>query len=820
MNNEYSYKIADSLFQSLKEFIVLGLCGRTGSGCSSVSEILKQQFSQLKLPKPAEEPGGSAQLSEDLILYNYAKANWKPFYQIKVSRLMIGYLLTGCSENEFSEYLKNMSDRISDADQEMIQKAFHDFYNAKMKFIMPEYVIKRIMADFPGGHDDLAWPDILEHLGCFMEEANSWDLLFPQEKDENWPETGKIKEQFYKEAPYRLQHPVKCFYEYQYEKENHKCIFGFRLCDMQKILEEYAFFRKSRRTKWNSMLYWILYEYAYHALPEFAKEFLDKVGKAQRGLPTMILQDIGINLRTWGKPLVYDLKKQNVVFQDDGFLTIIRRVNLYLKVLQDYLQKQKEFGDRLRSHIADNKELQNNAASAYAKCLKLLEQETGQVVVAIDSIKNPFESTYLKARYSSYYLMAIYTDETERYRRLQKSQKGLTLDEIRTIDTIEQLKEFKKIVQHAGKNKIQEEEDSMLSKAVLGQLADKLKRKDLFSILPFITQNVEQCVESADIFINNHEDNRQCLSLKKKLVRYICLIMNPGLVLPTPIERCMQMAQAAKACSGCISRQVGAVLTDHEYQIRSIGWNDVPNNRVPCIYRDMQEVKQHWNPQAYSDFENDDNDEFQKYIRHDDRIEQAGEMMRKKGKRIPFCFKDVYNAKTGNKNQVHPRALHAEERAFLSLPDQGGVSIKGGYLFTTSSPCELCTKKLCFFGISKVYYVEPYSGISFKHIMSDGPKEQRPVQELFTGALGRAYTYLYTPVLSKKDELELWLGYKLDGMPPADNKKADSDLQRQDQSGTEGELHETGDIEEKQISARACSKDHAASDAGRDPRER
>ncbi len=289
--------------------------------------------------------------------------------------------------------------------------------------------------------------------------------------------------------------------------------------------------------------------------------------------------------------------------------------------------------------------------------------------------------------------------------------------------------------------------------------------------------------------------------------------MNPGLVLPTPIERCMQIAQVAKVCSGCISRQVGAVLTDHEYRIRSIGWNDVPDGRVPCIYRDMQEVKQHWNPEAYSDFENDDGDEFQKYIRKDERIEQAGDMMRKKGKRIPFCFKDVYNAKTGNKNQVHPRALHAEERSFLSLPDQGGAGIRGGYLFTTSSPCELCTKKLCFFGISKVYYVEPYSGISFKHIMRDGPKDQRPEQELFTGALGRAYTYLYTPVLSKKDELELWLGYKLDGMPPSNDKKAVSDIQKQDRQ----KLYAAGEAKKQAPDgSEACPKDDAERDRRRD----
>ncbi len=809
MDNEYSYKIADSLFQSLKEFIVLGLCGRTGSGCSSVSEILKQDFPQLKLPKPPEEPGGSVQLSEDLILYNYAKENWKPFYQIKVSRLMIGYLLTGCSENEFSEYLKSMSDWITDSDRKTIQEAFHCFYHARMHFTMPDYFIKRIMADFPGEEGQLSWQEILEHLGGFMTETDSWRLLFPQQDDERWPETEKLQAQLRKEEPYDLQYPVSCSYEYKYEKENQNCIFIIRLRDMQKIMEEYASFRKSRRTLWNGMLYWMLYEYAYHVLPQYAKEFLDKVGKVQRGLPTMILQDIGINLRTWGRPLVHDTEKQKVVFQDDGFLTIIRRVNLYLKVLQDYLQKRKEFADRLNSRMEDKKEMYKE----YAECRKQLDQGTKQVVVVIDSIKNPFESMYLKARYSSYYLMAIYTDETERYHRLQKSEKGLTLKEIRTIDTTEQLKEFKKIVQHTGKNRTPEEENSMLSKAVLEQLADKLKRKDLFRILPFITQNVEQCIESADIFINNHEDNRQCLSLKKKLVRYISLIMNPGLVLPTPIERCMQIAQVAKVCSGCISRQVGAVLTDHEYRIRSIGWNDVPDGRVPCIYRDMQEVKQHWNPEAYSDFENDDGDEFQKYIRKDERIEQAGDMMRKKGKRIPFCFKDVYNAKTGNKNQVHPRALHAEERSFLSLPDQGGAGIRGGYLFTTSSPCELCTKKLCFFGISKVYYVEPYSGISFKHIMRDGPKDQRPEQELFTGALGRAYTYLYTPVLSKKDELELWLGYKLDGMPPSNDKKAVSDIQKQDRQ----KLYAAGEAKKQAPDgSEACPKDDAERDRRRD----
>lgn len=77
---------------------------------------------------------------------------------------------------------------------------------------------------------------------------------------------------------------------------------------------------------------------------------------------------------------------------------------------------------------------------------------------------------------------------------------------------------------------------------------------------------------------------------------------------------------------------------------------------------------------------------------------------------------------------------------------------KKGYLFTTSSPCELCAKKAkdC-----KIYYIEPYSGISQSHICDTGSRDNRAKYVLFEGAIGSAYYKLYTPVLSYKDELRL-----------------------------------------------------------------
>lgn len=777
MYKSFSYDIAENLFDSLKDFIVLGLCGRTGSGCSTVADILSKNFPQLNLPAPSQALNGSIQSAEELILYNYAKENWVSFYQIKVSRLMTGYLLTETPDT-FMEYLDKMFYTLPSSSKATIQTAIGAFWDAEMEFELPLYFCQKIINDFPthasseGSHSEtiITGEKILAKFGGFLTESAPCELLFSSASPESI--TSNIARQLNKEPPFQINCQSKVTYQYDYQPDPRRCTFRLKLRDMQKLVEEYAVVRKGKGAFENKLIYWLLYEYAYHALPEHADRLWNKIGTVRRGLPTMIMQDIGINLRTWGRPLVYDAKTQEIPFQDAGFSTIVQRINLYLKILRDYLKNKKEY-----RNIFVNTSIKNNSSSSpeYRECLQRLDQETKQVVAVIDSIKNPFESLYLKARYSSYFLTAINTDEAERNARLQSAGKNLTADEIQTINTIEQLGELKNFLKSPdGRSLPPKDESSMLSKTVLASLTRKLHSNEMQAIFPFITQNVEHCVESADIFINNHHDNNQYLSLKKKLVRYVSLIMNPGLVLPTEIERCMQIAQTAKVNSGCISRQVGAVLTDSQYRVRSVGWNEVPAGRVPCIYRDMMEVKQHWNPKAYSAFENDDNDDFQRFIHPVSEIDSAYETMLKKGKRIPYCFKDIQNAREGNKNQVHPRALHAEERAFLSLSDQGGASIEGGYLFTTSSPCELCAKKACFMCISKVYYVEPYSGISFKHVMRDGPEDRWPEQELFTGALGRAYTYLYTPVLPPKDELELWLGFKLNGKDRPAHPEEDS----------------------------------------------
>lgn len=124
-----------------------------------------------------------------------------------------------------------------------------------------------------------------------------------------------------------------------------------------------------------------------------------------------------------------------------------------------------------------------------------------------------------------------------------------------------------------------------------------------------------------------------------------------------------------------------------------------------------------------------------------------------KGRSCPYCFKSQHNAFEGKENQVHTRSLHAEENAMLQITKFGGQPLKGGYLFTTASPCELCSKKAYQLGISNIFFIDYYPGISQKHILKSGKNNPRLFN--YIGGIGKGYLKFYEPFLSTKDELFL-----------------------------------------------------------------
>lgn len=333
--------------------------------------------------------------------------------------------------------------------------------------------------------------------------------------------------------------------------------------------------------------------------------------------------------------------------------------------------------------------------------------------IVIDAIRNPYEAFFLKRRYANFYLVSINTSNAERLRSLREYRK-LTDAEIKALDD----KEYPEKISGSKK---------------------------------FVAQNIQACIEVSDIHIHNSKQSEYTHNdLVSQLAWYVTLMMHPGLVMPTSIENCMQIAYTAKQSSGCISRQVGAVVTDESYSVKAIGWNSTPQGQLPCLLRSAEDLIRGRNKSDFSEYELEDKT-FRQAL--SSKYSNLIAISKDSNRNFSFCFKSVQNEIEGEKNQVHTRALHAEENAFLQISKYGGQKLSGGVLFTTASPCELCAKKAYQLGFKKIVYIDPYPGIATQHILSAG--KNKPELELFRGSVGRAFYQLYQPLMPHKDEMEL-----------------------------------------------------------------
>jgi deoxycytidylate deaminase len=359
--------------------------------------------------------------------------------------------------------------------------------------------------------------------------------------------------------------------------------------------------------------------------------------------------------------------------------------------------------------------------------------------VVIDSIRNPFEVMFFKQRYSAFYLMAVNKREDNRENDLKKDYHDyIKLEALLEIEYI------------GGKGK-------MFFKQYV---RDCLEKSDIH--ISFRTK--EEVDEINKKIIDDKENTSPAFTWQMQILKYVSLINHPGIVTPSPEERSMQMAYTAKYNSGCISRQVGAAITDENYSVKAVGWNNTPEGQVPCLLRDSDRLVEYYNTgnseinipnlDSFTPFEKTDS-KFRDVLLNEFQINRNANDNLLNGRHACFCFKTIHNACYDGKNQVQTRSLHAEESAFLQITKYGGNGIKGGKLFTTASPCELCSKKAYQLGIKLIYYIDPYPGISEKQILKAGSK--CPEIRLFNGAIGKAYHWLYEPLMPYKDELSILL---------------------------------------------------------------
>ena len=288
----------------------------------------------------------------------------------------------------------------------------------------------------------------------------------------------------------------------------------------------------------------------------------------------------------------------------------------------------------------------------------------------------------------------------------------------------------------------------------------------------FYEQDIAKCVGLSDIFISHDgTPEKRNKDLKVQLIRFLSLMLHPGIISPTPQERMMQLAFTAKLNSGCISRQVGAAVSDANFSVKSIGWNTAPQGQVPCTLCNYSNLVSRLDDDAFSDYERNDTKFRETIEKVDAEYKKDGreDAINRNGLPHTFCFKDLYIQHTDKENQVHTRSLHAEENAFLQLAKYGSLGIEGGKLFVTASPCELCSKKSYQLGIQEIYYIDTYPGIAMQHIISSGDK--RPKLIHFNGAIGRAYINLYNPLLSMKDEIANLTGIEVKKIGKESGKK-------------------------------------------------
>jgi len=390
-------------------------------------------------------------------------------------------------------------------------------------------------------------------------------------------------------------------------------------------------------------------------------------------------------------------------------------------------------GDNIRaSGAAENSQFNpekvfnfSQTINKIVKSVRHISRKEGrQCLVVIDAIRNPYEAIFLKERYSHFYLVSINTENKNRIDHLRKTHK--------------------------------------FSEEQIIRLDEKEYPKKLKGHKRYISQDIQKCIEISDIHINNPKKNYYGTSeLASQLAWYVALMMHPGLVMPTWIESCMQIAYSVKQNSGCISRQVGAAVTDVDYSVKAVGWNSTPQGQVPCLLRSADNLLKGIDSEAYSYYEKND-EKFREELEN-----KFGKLIARSGDaglNLSFCFKDLQNEIEGEKNQVHTRSLHAEENAFLQISKHGGQELKGGVLFTTASPCELCAKKAYQLGIARIVYIDPYPGIATSHILASG--HSSPELSLFRGAVGTAFHRLYQPFMPFKDELDMYFS-----VPKKENKK-------------------------------------------------
>lgn len=290
---------------------------------------------------------------------------------------------------------------------------------------------------------------------------------------------------------------------------------------------------------------------------------------------------------------------------------------------------------------------------------------------------------------------------------------------------------------------------------------------------------VRDTFPKADFFIRIHNQNFRQISTK--LERFLDLIFEKKIVVPTPKETAMYMAFSAAKNSACLSRQVGAALTDSEGEMISVGWNDVPKfggDLYKSTLTDYSNVNKtdHRCMNIRSGYCFNDEEKnlmvdliYSELMKNNllvsgnkaDMLElqnQFPEEDRDKLVDIEKMTKYVLKKKTRIRSLVEfSRSIHAEMHAIIIGSQSAGNKVRGGKLFITTYPCHNCARHVIVAGVTDIYYIEPYTKslttkLHFDSITEDENEPNKVRLLLYEGVGPTRYQELFEMSQQRKQD--------------------------------------------------------------------
>lgn len=217
-------------------------------------------------------------------------------------------------------------------------------------------------------------------------------------------------------------------------------------------------------------------------------------------------------------------------------------------------------------------------------------------------------------------------------------------------------------------------------------------------------QTVNATFPQSDFFLRMDTDSTA--ELNTRVERFLKLILGTEIITPTVDESAMYAAASAATSSACLSRQVGAAVTNKEGSVLAVGWNDVPKalgglyqatSSIGAAVRDMR----CYNKSGGICFNDSEKGKLAQHI-----IATLGDLIPENKKQ------DAKKAIEGDKKIKglieFSRAIHAEMHAILNAMKVGGNELHEGSIYVTTYPCHSCARHIIAAGIMNVYYIEPY----------------------------------------------------------------------------------------------------------------